>query len=158
MFTMYDLDKDEMQVELDFNKQESEPWWTFQPLTYLDLSSNVIQAMPANIKIFEELSVLNVRDLDEAFAVLIPVCLQLQHNSLTSLPAEIGLLRKLTKLNASHNNIKTLPSEIYKLTELQVLILSHNHIESITVDVADLVMLHHLVIKEVSYINYYLRI
>lgn len=59
---MYELGGDEACVEIDFAKQDndSEPWWSFKPLTYLDLSSNVIQQIPAQIKMFEDLTVLNV--------------------------------------------------------------------------------------------------
>lgn len=60
MFSMYELGHDEVAVELDFNKQESDPWWNFKPLTYLDLSSNVIQELPAQIGVFEDLTTLNV--------------------------------------------------------------------------------------------------
>lgn len=60
MFSMYELDRDEVNVELDFNKQESDPWWNFKPLTYIDLSSNVILDIPAQIGMFEDLTTLNV--------------------------------------------------------------------------------------------------
>lgn len=61
MFTMYELQKDEVQTELDFDKQqEGERWWSFEPLTYLDLSSNSIQQIPGRIKMFEDLNTLNV--------------------------------------------------------------------------------------------------
>lgn len=57
---MYELDKNEVTVDLDFNKQESDPWWNFKPLTYLDLSSNVLHELPAQVGIFEDLTTLNV--------------------------------------------------------------------------------------------------
>lgn len=61
MFTMYELQKDEVQTELDFDKQqEGDRWWSFEPLTYLDLSSNSIQQIPGRIKMFEDLNTLNV--------------------------------------------------------------------------------------------------
>lgn len=145
MFSMYELDREEMQVELSFDKQESAPWWNFEPLNYLDLSSNVIQEIPANIKMFEDLAVLNVSVKSAFWSYLTFHCLQLQDNSLTTLPSEIGRLTKLTKLNASHNHIKMLPNEFYKLTELQVLSLSHNCLESFTKDIGDLIMLQQLV-------------
>lgn len=65
------------------------------------------------------------------------------------MPAEIGGLRKLTKLNLSHNKIHTLPVEFYRLTELQALLLSHNCLESITKDIGDLVMLQQMVISTI---------
>lgn len=61
---MYELGKDEVQKELDFGKQqEGERWWSFQPLTYLDLSSNSIQQIPDKVKMFEDLTTVNVSGL-----------------------------------------------------------------------------------------------
>lgn len=68
---MYDLDKDDLQLDMDFNKEEKESWWNFQPLTYMDLSSNVINEIPSSIKMFEELTVLNVSDLQVLCSVII---------------------------------------------------------------------------------------
>lgn len=149
---MYELGGDEGHVEIDFSKQDnnSEPWWSFRPLTYLDLSSNVIQQIPAQIKMFEDLTVLNVRiifSFSNRTLVNVVIVFQLQDNALTTLPVEIGMLKKLTKLNASHNKINKLPDELYKLNELQVLQLSHNCIESINKDVGDMIMLQQLVIN-----------
>lgn len=62
---MYELEKDEVRVELDFNKQDSENWWSFEPLTYLDLSLNSIQEIPGNIRMFEDLTILNVSGFKE---------------------------------------------------------------------------------------------
>lgn len=74
------------------------------------------------------------------------------------MPAEIGALKKLTKLNASHNNIKLVPDEFYKLTELQVLTLSYNCLESLNTDITDLVMLQYLVTKTLVLFHFTLSI
>jgi Leucine-rich repeat (LRR) protein len=71
--------------------------------------------------------------------------LQLQNNSLTSLPMEIGQLTKLTKLNLSRNKLETLPEGIYKLTELRHLNMSFNSIQEISESIAELNMLEKLV-------------
>jgi Leucine-rich repeat (LRR) protein len=71
--------------------------------------------------------------------------LQLQNNSLTSLPMEIGQLTKLTKLNLSRNKLESLPEGIYKLTELRHLNVSFNLIQEISDSIAELNMLEKLV-------------
>lgn len=60
MFSMYEVRGDETLVTYDLSKTPEEPWWSFKPLTYLDLSSNVLQCIPGDIKMFEDLTVLNV--------------------------------------------------------------------------------------------------
>ncbi|XP_044260698.1 leucine-rich repeat-containing protein 40-like isoform X2 [Tribolium madens] len=128
MFTMYELTDEDTAKYIDFNKEpEEENWWQFKPLSYLDLSSNVLQEIPGKIGMFEDLTALNLQD-----------------NNITSLPPEIGKLTKLTKLNLSHNKINVLPPEFYKLVELQVLSLAHNNLEKISKNFGDLVMLQQL--------------
>lgn len=60
MFKMYDLNEKDGFVEYDLSKSPDDPWWSYKPLSYLDLSSNVLQELPNDIKMFEDLSVLNV--------------------------------------------------------------------------------------------------
>jgi hypothetical protein len=57
--------------------------------------------------------------------------LQLDINKLTSLPAEICLLRNLTHLYLSHNKLSTLPAEIGQLKKLTKLLLTDNQITSL---------------------------
>ncbi|MBE8401159.1 leucine-rich repeat domain-containing protein [Leptospira borgpetersenii] len=45
------------------------------------------------------------------------------HNKLTTLPQEIGKLKKLRELDLTNNQLKTLPNEIGKLKELRKLYL-----------------------------------
>lgn len=59
---MYDVQGDPTIVSFDLSKPPEDPWWSFNPLTYLDLSSNVLHCIPKEIKIFEDLTVLNVRN------------------------------------------------------------------------------------------------
>lgn len=66
---------------------------------------------------------------------------QLQDNALTTLPKEIGLLEKLTRLNLSRNRINELPNEFFRLRELKYLNLSHNALVDVSADVSDCVML-----------------
>lgn len=59
---MYDMEN-EQNINLDFGHRPSrdeEVWWNFQPLTRLDLSSNVLTTIPEDIGMFQDLSVLNV--------------------------------------------------------------------------------------------------
>lgn len=72
-------------------------------------------------------------------------CIQLQNNNLDSIPAELGCLAKLTRLNLSHNKLCTLPATFFGLCELRSLHLAHNQLEVITDDIGDLVMLENLV-------------
>lgn len=50
-------------VSCDLSNTPEEAWWSFTPLTLLDLSSNVLQSIPKEIKTFEDLSVLYVSTL-----------------------------------------------------------------------------------------------
>lgn len=57
-------DTDEKEVNLCFSSsgcKEDELWWNVQPLTNLDLSSNVLCEIPSEIGMFQDLTVLNVR-------------------------------------------------------------------------------------------------
>uniref|UniRef100_A0A1Y1KX67 Disease resistance R13L4/SHOC-2-like LRR domain-containing protein n=3 Tax=Photinus pyralis TaxID=7054 RepID=A0A1Y1KX67_PHOPY len=130
MFTMYET---EVENEVDLSKPSEEPWWSFSPLIYLDLSSNVLQKLPSAIKMFEDLTVLNLQD-----------------NCLKELPVEIGNLIKLTKLNLCRNKLTALPKELYKLIELKQLFIAHNNLEVLTDDLGDLIMLEQL---DLSYNN-----
>lgn len=56
--------------------------------------------------------------------------LYLQHNELTTLPSEIGTLKKLYYLNLAHNPLKSLPSSMSELAGLEQVILSSGEVSS----------------------------
>ncbi|KAF8520339.1 Endonuclease/exonuclease/phosphatase [Hysterangium stoloniferum] len=57
--------------------------------------------------------------------------LYLNHNSLTSLPSEISLLRNLVLLDLSGNDLSAVPPELGMLTSLRELYLFDNHITNL---------------------------
>ena len=61
MFTMYNSDKQVGFVDYNLDRSEDDTWWSYKPLTYLDLSSNVLREIPGEISMFEDLTELNVR-------------------------------------------------------------------------------------------------
>ena len=64
------------------------------------------------------------------------VVLYLPDNQLTSLPAEMVELNKLTWFGLSKNQLKALPAEIEKLKNLTMLDLSGNPLESPPIEIA----------------------
>ncbi|CAG9860792.1 unnamed protein product [Phyllotreta striolata] len=128
MFAMYELtNENEINIDLSRTIDEGDAWWSIKPLTHLDISSNVLTAMPKDINMFQDLLVLN-----------------LQGNLLTQLPEEIGDLKKLTTLSLNHNKLSELPKSFFKLTELKQLFINDNNLSGISKDISDLVMLEKL--------------
>ncbi|KAJ8721607.1 hypothetical protein PYW07_002382 [Mythimna separata] len=113
--------------EVDFTRNDTNRWWTAEPLKTLDLSSNAIKVISGNVKFLQHL-----------------VNLKLHDNAISSLPPEFGELKSLMNLSLSHNRLVTLPKEFYKLTELRWLNISHNELSKIEPDFGDLVMLNFL--------------
>lgn len=113
--------------EVDFTRNDSNRWWTAEPLKTLDLSSNAIKVISGNVKFLQHL-----------------VNLKLHDNAISSLPPEFGELKSLMNLSLSHNRLVTLPKEFYRLTELHWLNISHNELSKIEPDFGDLVMLNFL--------------
>lgn len=66
---MYDLEQEDTNVDYSRGKCVEDSWWSFKPLTYIDLSSNVIRELPGDINIFEDLTVLNVCNHDRYWYV-----------------------------------------------------------------------------------------
>ncbi|KAJ9533755.1 hypothetical protein QJQ45_026788 [Haematococcus lacustris] len=81
-------------------------------LQRLVLSSNALSSFPGGI--VAALTSLKILNLD--------------HNQLQVLPAELCQLARLEKLYASHNNLQELPSMLDQLPKLQVLVVSHNQL------------------------------
>ncbi|MGA2914459.1 MAG: COR domain-containing protein [Sedimentisphaerales bacterium] len=64
--------------------------------------------------------------------------LDLSHNDIKELPAEIWQLTKLTELNLSNNQLSWLPAEIGQLTNLTVLYLYNNQLSSLPTEIGQL--------------------
>ena len=54
------------------------------------------------------------------------VIFEVRNNQLTTLPAEVGYMRQLTKLDISYNRIIELPLDLHYLSNLTVLDLKDN--------------------------------
>ncbi|XXQ34123.1 F-box domain-containing protein [Plasmodiophora brassicae] len=71
--------------------------------------------------------------------------LDLSHNELTSIPAEIGQLTSLKELNLAGNYLRSIPAEIGQLTSLKTLYLLYNHdLRSIPPEIGQLTSLETL--------------
>ena len=57
--------------------------------------------------------------------------MSLKYNQLTSLPAEIGQLTSLERLDLFVNQLTSLPAEIWQLTSLEGLSLNGNQLTSV---------------------------
>ena len=62
----------------------------------------------------------------------------MNENKLTELPAEIGDLRELRKLNVSNNQLVGLPTSIHRLTKLEELDLNVNNLTELPAEIGDL--------------------
>lgn len=60
LWSLYVPDTEETTLNYRINNTEEQPWWSYQPLQNLDLSSNCLTDIPSDIKMFENLLVLNV--------------------------------------------------------------------------------------------------
>ena len=74
--------------------------------------------------------------------------LYLGGNQLTSVPVELGNLRRLRALNLCDNNIESLPSTLVKLTHLQSLSLHNNRLTILPVALIKLRNLEELSLRE----------
>ncbi|KAG5850081.1 leucine-rich repeat-containing protein 40 [Anguilla anguilla] len=104
---------EEAQQNLSFGG--SDRWWEQTDLTKLLLSSNKLNSLSEDIRLFPALVVLDVHD-----------------NQLTTLPKSIGELENLQKLNLSHNKLKELPEEVWLLKNLRSLQLQQNLLEELS--------------------------
>uniref|UniRef100_A0A4W4F338 Leucine-rich repeat protein SHOC-2 n=1 Tax=Electrophorus electricus TaxID=8005 RepID=A0A4W4F338_ELEEL len=110
----------------------------------------IVRALKANAKKIN-LSSRNIDTLPKSFSRLTWVlALQLNNNSLASLPpelqlcnleiislsdnqlkeipAELGLLKKLTEINLNNNKLTEIPQQLYNLTQLRKLHLARNNL------------------------------
>src|SRR3989338_2043867 len=90
-------------------------------LTKLDISSNQLTSLPAEIGGLQALQRLNV-----------------YNNRLTSLPEEIGRLQALQRLNVYNNRLTSLPGEIGRLQALQELNVASNWLTSLPAEIGGL--------------------
>lgn len=67
--------------------------------------------------------------------------LYINHNSLTTLPAAISLLRKLTVLDATGNQLRAIPPELGMITTLKELLLFDNQISDLPPELGTLYQL-----------------
>lgn len=115
-------------------KKSLKEWPKFDPtVEKIDLSHNVINNVPENIKEYRQLKVLNLSDnkLDEG--VLKNLCdvltleeMDLSNNNIDSVPVEIVNLKKLRILNLHMTGLERVPKEMWSLASLEELDLSHN--------------------------------
>ena len=68
-------------------------------------------------------------------------CLSLIGRGITSLPAEIGMLTNLTRIDLSYNRLTSIPAELEKLTNLTRLDLHRNQLPSIPAELGKLTKL-----------------
>ncbi|XP_028635664.1 leucine-rich repeat-containing protein 69 [Grammomys surdaster] len=108
---------------------------TLTQLTLLNLGNNLLQEVPEEIKYLTSLKNLHLfgnricRIATGVFDGLRHlILLNLNDNQLTSLPQEIGRLRRLTYLSLNHNKLTVIPKELCSLVHLSELHLNYNQI------------------------------
>jgi len=106
-------------LEIDLKEKKLKD---FQRLQKIILSKNKIAEIPAPLYQQIPRSSQLIESLRE---------LSLDHNRLTSLPAEIGCLINLRKLSLDHNLLVTVPKEMLRLQNLEKLTLNNNNLTSI---------------------------
>ncbi|KAL2650342.1 hypothetical protein R1flu_018470 [Riccia fluitans] len=113
--------------------------WALGPsVRILDLSLNKIKSISPEIGSFTNLQRLRLSNnglTDDSIlwqslsSLKVLSYFAVDHNKLTSLPAEIGQLTSLKHFNASHNQIQNVPEEIGNCTSLEKIDFSHNQIK-----------------------------
>jgi internalin A len=126
---------------LEKTLEEGEKFWEINPLTRLDLSSNVISNIPAGkfLLLKSDLNYLKFRDNrlaslpDDLFSCDQLRYLDLSLNKLRSIPEDIGELIALQELVLSDNELNTVPISISECKSLQTLELQNNVISTIPI-------------------------
>ncbi|KAL3701336.1 hypothetical protein R1sor_019358 [Riccia sorocarpa] len=119
-------------------------WALGASVRILDLSLNSIKALSPEIGSFTNLQKLRLSNnglTDSSISWQSLSSLKalssfaVDHNKLTSLPAEIGQLTSLKHLDASHNQIQNVPDEIGNCSLLEKIDVSHNQLSSLPLQV-----------------------
>lgn len=84
--------------------------------------------------------------------------LYLGGNQLSSVPVELGTLRRLRALNLCDNKIESLPSTLVKLTHLQSLSLHNNRLTILPVELVKLRNLEELSLRENPLVARFVRV
>ncbi|XP_078696882.1 uncharacterized protein LOC144925004 [Branchiostoma floridae x Branchiostoma belcheri] len=124
--------------------------WRLKQLEWLEVSSNPLQTLPAEIG-----QLTNIEHLDLSYCELRTLTsevwrltqlewLDLSYNPLQTLPAEIGQLINVKHLDLSCCKLHTLPHEVGRLTQLEWLDLSSNPLQTLSVEIGQLTHIKHL--------------
>lgn len=103
-------------------------------VTNLDLSGNLLTAIPASVASFQSIRLLNlssnqIRDLPPEICQLSGLeSLELKHNLMKGLPSKFGRLKSLKILNLSSNQFDQLPVQLCELDGLSELRIGGNFI------------------------------
>lgn len=103
----------------------------------LDLSGNLLSALPPSVATFQLLRHLNlssnqIRELAPELCLLTELeTLEVKHNLMKGLPSKFGDLKNLKMLNLSSNQFDQFPSQICELEDLRELRLGANFITHI---------------------------
>ncbi|XP_034950700.1 leucine-rich repeat-containing protein 40-like [Chelonus insularis] len=130
VWTLHELTEGEIAElyrEIDFDSNDKDHWWEYEPLKTLNLSSNSITNIDSEVE--------NLLDLVE---------LDIHDNLLENLPNQIRSLLKLKILNLSHNKLTEVNINLYTLENLRQLNLSYNSLQKLDPAIGDLVMLESL--------------
>jgi len=114
----------------------------------IDLDHNQLKILPDNFIQLQEngferidLGYNQLSILPKNFARLSLHSLSLEHNQLTELPNDFGMLRYLNYLDLSFNQLSTLPENFTKLTGLLYLSLQNNNFTALPDDIGNLIRL-----------------
>nr|PNR49691.1 hypothetical protein PHYPA_011587 [Physcomitrium patens] len=115
--------------------------WDLQSaVRVMDVGGNCLSAFPSNVKSLTNIQRLRLSGNQlksdsiswQSFLLLSRLAvLAIDHNLLSTIPPEIGLLTSLRCLSVSHNKLTSVPSDIGNLVSLETLDLSYNCLEEV---------------------------
>ncbi|MES2828079.1 MAG: leucine-rich repeat domain-containing protein [Bacteroidota bacterium] len=134
--------------------------FAFKHLETLKLRGFNLKNLPKSVL---ELSKLNTLDISSNQITTLPLdswgklvdlnYLALDHNEISVLPPDIGVLKNLEYFDASHNQIQSLPISFGNYERLEVLRLHDNNIESLPRGLANTPLLHTLSLNRNKQLN-----